>query len=185
MYQQQRIIYNKIIMVIKMKTLAKTLLALTVAATSFSSLAADKEFDSTIRLLAPIHIEAGDGAQNGTNLSFEDTLAGTEQTVVTLPSDDRAAIFSATGTPGEELVVEVVESTIQMRLGGVGVAEDEIVDVHSFNIASDNPTFSGNQLKLDAQGESDFIRVGASADIDANDKPGDYIGQATMRITYL
>lgn len=161
-----------------MKLLTKTLMAMAVAATSFGSMAADESFKSSIRLLAPIQIVEGQ------DLSFEPTLAYQNIDVVTAPSDVRAAIFSASGSPDEVVVASVEQSSIVMRLNGTGTVPSEMIAVDTFTLGGSLDGTSGEGT-FDAAGELKNMRVGGTAHVQADDIAGDYVGTATFRLTYL
>lgn len=159
-----------------MKFLTKVLLPV-VALTSFNAMADNEDFKSSITLLAPVQIIEGQ------DLSFEPTLAFQNKSVVTRATDVRAAIFSATGTPGYAFIAKVEESSIEMRLNGNGTSSDEKITVSNF-------TYGGNldgagQGQFDMSGERKNLRVGGTAYVESEDIAGDYVGTATFRITYL
>ena len=160
-----------------MKKFNKVFIAIVAASASFSTFASDESFNASIQLLEPITITESQ------SLSFEPTLSKQAVNVVTAPSDTRAAVFSAQGTANESISASVVETSIVMSKDGTGINANETITVDSFkyggNLASDG---TGS---FDSSGSLTNMRVGATAHVQSDDVSGDYIGTATLRVTYM
>lgn len=160
----------------KMKTLAKYVSAFAFVAASGSAAAEDASFNASISLIAPITLSSVQ------DLSFAPQLAGSNEAVVTAAGDSSAAVFSATGEANSPAQASVVESSIEMTTGA-GSSASERITVDSFtyggSLAGDGST------AFDASGNIDDMRIGATANVEADDISGDYAGSATFRLVYL
>lgn len=116
-------------------------------------------------------------------LSFPDTLDGVTVDVVVLPTDGSAAIFNITGTANVAVTASVVEASITIvnTVGNPNIARNKITVTNwSYGgaVAADGTAF------MDANGELNNVRVGATAQMSANDNAGSYVGTATFRFVY-
>lgn len=157
------------------KTTAIALVIITPTTIAIMAHAADESFISGIRLILPAFV-----AQD-TNMQFPEQIAGTAQQLVITPDANGAAQFVTTGEPLRSFTASIVESSIIMTAGSG--------DTSALQITVDNFTFGGS---VDASGAGTLsqdgvlgnIRVGARANIEANDQSGNYVGVATFRIVY-
>lgn len=162
----------------KLNKLIQTTALSTVIAATFgiaSVQAADETFESTIRLIKPITISEVAG------LRFPEQVAGTAQAVVVTPDDSGAAVFNATGEASKLVVASVVESSIEMTTDdGVGSAKRITVD----NFELGGSVLPDGTGAFNGDGDLNNIRVGGTANIEADDIAGSYSGTATFRLVY-
>ncbi len=154
------------------KTLIKaaTLSALTVA--SFQSHAVDELFDVSLKLLTPITITETQA------LDFGETVAGSASTLVVAAADANAAVFTASGEAAETASVQIVEANITLTTDD-GSDTTKQITVDNFSLGGD---VSGGSMTF--SGGADDIRVGATANVEAEDIAGDYSGTATLQVVY-
>ena len=154
------------------KSVVKSLALSTLAAASFQAQAADEAFDVTLKLLTPISISETQ------SLDFGETVSGSASTIVVAAADANAAVFTATGDASETASVQIVESSITMTTGdGSGTTKQITVD--GFSLGGD---VSGGAITF--TGGADDIRVGATANVEAEDIAGNYAGSATLQVVY-
>lgn len=140
-----------------------------------SASATDEVFNVTMSLVAPIVITETQA------LSFSNAGAGSASTVVTAPTDGTAAIFTATGEASTAVTGSVVEANITMTTGdGIGTTKQITVD--TFTTGGDMD--GAGAATFSAGGALSNLRVGASANVLAEDIAGAYSGTATFRLVY-
>ncbi|MGD1524658.1 DUF4402 domain-containing protein [Vibrio owensii] len=159
-----------------MKSVVKSLLALSVALGSFGANATDAEFDVMLTLLEPITIT------NVSPLDFGVHVGGEFKDISVEPSSSSAAVFNATGMANKTASVSVVEKSIELTTGD-GATADKQITVDNFTYGG--AITSSNQVTFDAAGAANDLRVGASAIVQEGDIGGEYEGTATLRVTYL
>lgn len=115
------------------------------------------------------------------DLSFEDGIAGFQQSITTPPDNYRAAIFGATGDALAVVTVYVVQNEIDM----VNLDNLREGDITINNFITGGSIDNDGRGVIDSEGNLDGIQVGATANISSNADAGRYRGSATMRITYL
>ena len=94
-----------------MKTLTKSLLALTVGLGSFNAFATDSQFDVELTLLEPVTVSEVSG------LDFGPHVGGTYQNITIAPADGGAAVFNASGSANQPVSLEVLEDSIDLITG--------------------------------------------------------------------
>ena len=140
-----------------------------------SVLATDEAFNVTMSLITPIVITETQA------LSFANTSQGSAATVVTAPTDGTAAIFSATGAASTAVTGSVVEASITMTTGdGVGTTKQITVDT----FATGGDMDGAGAATFDGTGNLSNLRIGATANVEAEDIAGAYSGTATFRLVY-
>lgn len=144
--------------------------------TSTRVLAENTSFQSTLRLLAPNSITEVQP------LEFPITTIGQDAIVTVSPADVSAAVFIATGSPSTAMVGSVVENQIWVDNGLSGKNSNKI-KVGNFTVGG-NMGLNGNTV-FDGRGIADNLRVGATAEVRANDPAGTYTGTATFRVLYI
>ncbi len=130
-----------------------------------TSYSAEQQFKVGLRILEPIV------ASVKSNLMFPDSYAGETKTLVVNPSESNAAVIELRGTKGKSITSSIIEDSITLYSD----ASDEGILVSGFTITGSN--------SLDMQGLAS-LSVGASAQVLPSNMDGNYIGQATIRITY-
>ncbi len=137
--------------------------------------ATDESFNIGITLIAPIVITETNA------LSFVETTAGSDQTVVTAPADGIAAQFTATGEASRAVTGSVVESSVTLTTGA-GLTTPEQMTVDTFTTGGD---MSGaGAATFSVGGALSDLRIGATANVLTEDVPGTYAGSATFRLVY-
>jgi hypothetical protein len=137
--------------------------------------ATDESFNIGITLIAPIVITETNA------LSFVETTAGSDQTVITAPGDGIAATFTATGEASRAVTGSVVESSVVLTTGA-GVTTPEQMTIDTFTTGGD---MSGaGATSFDGSGDLSDLRIGATANVLTEDVPGVYAGSATFRLVY-
>ena len=159
-----------------MKLSNKALIALSAAAIFSTSVqATDEGFSSSMTLLAPIVITETSA------LTFANAVSGSVSTITSAAASANAAQFTATGEASTAVTGSIVEASITMITGdGIGTTKQIVVD--TFTTGGD----------MDGAGASTFsvggalsdLRVGASANVLAEDIAGAYTGTATFRLVY-
>lgn len=159
-----------------MKSMVKSLLALSVVLGSFGAHATDAQFDVNLTLLEPIEVT------NVSSLDFGSHVGGAFSDITVSPEASGAAVFNATGTANKTVSVNVVESSIELTTGDGATADKQItVDVFKYGGSIDG----SNQVTFDSEGKANNLRVGASAIVEESNLGGEYSGVATLRVTYL
>ena len=116
------------------------------------------------------------------NLRFDSAIAGFPQAITTHPLDDNAAIFEATGQRWGVVTISVKEKSTKMTLRKRHKKKRGKILINHFT--------TGGSLNRNGRGVfnrfgyMDNIRVGATANIKKNSKPGAYHGRATLRLVY-
>lgn len=139
--------------------------------------ATDEPFNVTMTLYDPIVITETQA------LSFPNTTSGGAIGVTVAPTDATAAIFTATGQASTGVTGSIVEASIDMLHSTWTVA-----DVTK-EITVDTWTTGGNlsgagAATFDGAGNLTNLRIGATANVSANDIAGAYTGTATFRLVY-
>lgn len=140
-----------------------------------SAKATDEVFNVTMSLVAPIVITETQA------LSFSNAGAGSASTVVTAPTDGTAAIFTATGEASTAVTGSVVEASIEMTTGD-GVGTTKRITVDTFTTGGDMDV--AGSATFDGAGDLTNLRIGATANVQAEDIAGAYTGTATFRLVY-
>ncbi len=162
----------------KLHNILKTTATATLfAATSMTAFAAavTEPFQSTLTLIEPLTVTEVN------SLRFPEQEAGTAQALPVLPTEAGAAQFNITGEPQRGIVVNIVETSIEMITDGGGSTAKSIT-VDSFDFDGVNPIDGSGTL--DVNGNLNNVRVGGTAHIEAEDVSGDYVGTATFRVIY-
>ncbi|MBL4865315.1 MAG: DUF4402 domain-containing protein [Pseudomonadales bacterium] len=115
------------------------------------------------------------------DLTFDEIIAGTTQSITTSPEDNNAVSFSAGGEPNSAVTASVVENSV-ILISGLGEDSTTKITMDSFTMGGDltvagNGVFNSNGLLAD-------LRVGATVHIEGEDQPGDYSAIATFRVVY-
>lgn len=155
-----------------------TQLGLVALAASFAgaSVHADTvSFPASIKLLKPIAL-----TQTG-ELSFGEVIAGSATTVTTAPDDGNAVAFAAVGEPLRAVTGSIVEDSIVL-ISGEGSTPQEQITVDSFQTGG-SLSEDGSAV-FDTEGTLNDLRIGATAHVEAEDVPGNYIATATFRLVY-
>jgi hypothetical protein len=163
---------------LNINTRLKVITGLAVISATLYSIAhaTDQGFSVGLQLNAPIVVS------ESSPLTFPNAVvSGQNEVITTAPSSSIAAQFTATGEASALVTAGVVESQITM-ITGDGQSPDEQIIVDNFTRGGDmdvngNATFS-------SAGQLNNLRVGASANIQAEDGPGNYSGSATFRMVY-
>lgn len=150
--------------------LAKGLAISSIALMSMSVSAVDENFNTTLNILPPLTVS------NTQPLIFGDAVVGVAETRTIAATDAEAAQFNIVGIPGDNVIISVVQPSIDM-LTGSGTTAQEQIPVSSFTIF---PT--GGVMTLSAGVNT--ASVGASAFIQVDDVEGNYNGIATLRVIY-
>lgn len=137
--------------------------------------ATDLGFNLGMTLLTPIAVV------NSQGLTFPATTAGAPATVVVAPADATAAVFTATGEPSTPVTGSVVEASITMTTG-TGLTTPEQMTVDTFTTGGDMN--AAGAATFDGAGALNNLRIGASANVLAEDLPGVWSGTATFRLIY-
>ncbi len=163
----------------KLNTLIKTTALSAVVAASFGAAlnvqAADETFQATIKLLQPITIT------EVASLRFPEQIAGSAATVLVRPEDSGAAVFDATGEADRAVTASVLEASIEM-ITDDGIGAQKRITVDQFAMGGSVDPLGGGAF--DAAGTLNNIRVGGTANVNADNIPGDYVGTATFRLVY-
>lgn len=142
-----------------------------------SAQAQDETFQATLKLLTPISIT------NSQALDFGEAIAGTNQTLTVGAADGSAAVFSAQGDSSKTATASVVETSITMTTGdGVGTTKQIVVD--NFTLGGGGISGADQVDFIAGSGNVSDIRVGGTANVEADDIAGDYAGTATFRVIY-
>lgn len=137
--------------------------------------AQDETFEASIKLVEAIAVT------EVAALRFPEQIAGTAAAVVVAPADSGAAQFNSTGDASRNIVASVVETSIEMVTGdGVGSAKRITVD----NFTTGGAVAADGSGAFDGTGALNNIRVGGTANMEADDIAGDYVGTATFRLVY-
>ena len=133
-------------------------------------LAATGTFNISIKIITALAVAETQA------LSFPDTeSSSSSQTVVVGAADANAAVLSITGEPSN-LVNVSVDATATLTDGTNNITVD------SFALGGD---CAGGTATIDgATGIAADCRVGATANLSANQTAGDYAGSATLTVTY-
>jgi len=138
-----------------------------------SAIADEKDFSTSINLLAPIVLTKTQ------DLTFPNASAEFVDSVLVAANDSTAAIFSATGEANRAVTGSITASSIEM-IHTVDSSHKIIVD--SFTTGGDMN--SSGVTAFDNSGNLSNLRVGATANIEADDIAGNYAGSATFRLSY-
>lgn len=140
-----------------------------------NAVATDEAFNVSMSLIAPIVITETQA------LSFASAGAGSGSTVVTAATDGTAAIFTATGEASTAVTGSVVDANITMTTGdGVGTTKQITVD--TFTTGGDMD--GSGSATFDGSGDLTNLRIGATANVEAEDIAGSYSGTTTFRLVY-
>ncbi|PCI42584.1 MAG: hypothetical protein COB51_12845 [Moraxellaceae bacterium] len=137
--------------------------------------AEDESFLISLRILAPITLTESQ------SLSFSNSLAGSDNDVVILPTSGEAAKFSASGEADYAATGSIIESSIVLTTGE-GTDSTEQITIDTFVLGGDMS--SGGNLTFDSEGSASNLNVGGTAHILAEDIIGAYSGAATFRLVY-
>ena len=162
----------------KLSAMAKTVCSAVIAFGLVSNAqAADETFQATLKLLTPISITEVQA------LDFGEAISGTNQTLTVGAADGSAAVFSAQGDSSKTATASVVETSITMTTGdGVGTTKQIVVD--NFTLGGNGITGADQVDFIAGSGNVSDIRVGGTANVEADDIAGDYAGTATFRVIY-
>lgn len=139
--------------------------------------ATDEPFNITMTLYQAIVITETQA------LSFPNTTSGGAIAVTVAPADGTAAIFTATGEPSTGVTGSVVESSIVMQHSTWSVADvTKEITVDTFTTGG-NLSGAGAGT-FDGTGNITDMRIGGTANVQANDIAGAYSGSATFRLVY-
>ena len=158
----------------KLSNILKTTLIASVV-TATAAYAADESFESSIRLIEPVTVT------EVTSLVFPEQIAGTAQAVTITPDDTGAAQFNSAGEPSRNVTASILETSITM-ITGTGAAASQQIVVNNFSYGGSVAPDGTGAFELD--GTLNGIRIGATANIDADDQSGNYVGTATFRLVY-
>ncbi len=150
-----------------------TSLAAATAATTVG--AAEERFDVGLRLIVPAFVS------QDSNLQFPEQIAGNAAQLVITPDGNGAAQFITTGEPLRAITASIVEPSIVMEIGEGGTPASQIV-VNNFTLGGS--VDANGAGSLNSEGILGNIRVGATANIAAENQSGNYVGVATFRIIY-
>ncbi len=139
-----------------------------------TAIAANESFSVTMFLKRPLLITEVN------SLSFPDTNIGSSVSVVTEPEDAMATTFLATGIANAAVTGSIVENSITLVTGGSSVSEQILVD--QFTTGGDMSS-KGNAV-FSSLGILKNLRIGATANIRAENVAGAYSGTATFRLIY-
>ena len=138
-------------------------------------IASESVFSTTLRLLKPITL-----TQNK-DLTFDEVIAGSNQSLTTSPEDSKAVSFTAGGEPNSAVTASIVENSVTL-ISGLGEDSTTKITMDTFTMGGDL-TIAGNGV-FDANGVLSDLRVGATVHIEGEDQPGDYTATATFRVVY-
>ena len=129
------------------------------------AMATDTPFTVSVILLKPLAIS------QVKSLAFPSTNIGISTDLVVHSTDDNAAQFQLVGSANTNIISTVVESSISVA--APGVSKQVIVDSFTVNAP----------LALNDKGKG-TVGVGGTAHINQDSEDGNYMGSATLRITY-
>lgn len=115
-------------------------------------------------------------------LSFEPIVAGFNNSLITHPNGENAALFEATGEPHKEVTIYVVEDEIFMQNKATHRNKSKRISVGEFK--------TGGALNRKGKGVFDGsgyirnIRIGATAKVKSTHTDGEYVGRARIRLMY-
>jgi hypothetical protein len=159
-----------------MKSLINKISAtITLASIATSAFATDEAFTSSMTLLAPIVITETSA------LTFANAVSGQASTVTSSASSANAAQFTATGEASTAVTGSIVEANITMTTGD-GIGSTKQITVDSFTTGGDMD--GSGAATFDGSGNLSNLRVGATANVLAEDIAGAYTGTATFRLVY-
>lgn len=113
------------------------------------------------------------------DLEFQAAIAGIAQTITTPANSVYAATFSVTGDANQPITVSVQERRIRMANQDFPSDRIRVRDWTFGGAISSNGTGV-----LDNNGQLSNIRLGASARVRRNLRPGHYSGSGTIRVVY-
>jgi hypothetical protein len=113
-------------------------------------------------------------------LSFASAIAGGYVIRVTPPSSAMAARFVASGARGQRFILRVVGRNMILHPVGQG---GRVIRVSEFRFGGSVSVDGKGRLGRD--GQRGNIRLGASAEVAAQCRPGRFAGRARLRITYI
>ena len=140
--------------------------------------AGDETFQATLKLLTSMISITQDQS-----LDFGQAIVGTNQTLTVGALDGSAAVFSALGDSSKTATASVLENSITMTTGDGGDATKQIV-VDNFTLGGTGITGADQVDFIAGSGNVSDIRVGGTANVEANDIAGNYAGTATFRVIY-
>lgn len=139
------------------------------------AVSSDAVFSANLTLLEPIELSLS------AELEFPILPAGQKTVFERDPEDEAALIFSARGTANTIVTGAIIESAVVLHTDPGEVNSDSI-SIGNFTTGGD---FSDSgRATFDKNGELNNLRIGATANIEANDKAGAYTATATFRLTY-
>ncbi len=117
------------------------------------------------------------------NLSFPVQVSGISINVIISASDGNAAVFNLTGEPNAAVQVSFVQNNFKiLNTTTGGNSPNEKIPVNSWTFGG-SVNSSGVGV-LDANGNLNNVRVGATAVVDSVDLGGVYLNSGTLRVVY-
>jgi len=138
--------------------------------------AVDESFQATLRILTPISIVEDQA------MDFGDTELGNSTPIVASDLNGMYAAFTVDGDTTKTATASVVEASIEM-ITGDGADSTKKITVDGFAVGVGSSA-GGDQLDFSGDGQVADIRVYGTANQEAEDIAGDYVGTATFRVVY-